>query len=50
MRAVLAYLRGFRELPWGLILVVAVVLAIIVGGFVAAGEIWSRAHDGVYTS
>lgn len=39
----------WREVPWGLILVVAVVLAIIGSGFWAAAEIWTRAHDGVYS-
>jgi len=44
-----ARIAGWRELPWGLILVIAIVLGIIAGGFWSAFEIWSRATDGVYT-
>lgn len=37
-----------REVPWGIIIVALVVLGIIVSGFWAGYEIWSRANDGVY--
>lgn len=40
----------WREVPWGLFIVILIVLAIIGSGFWAAAEIWSRAHDGVYGS
>lgn len=40
-------LFGWREVPWGLIVVVAIVLGIIAGGFWSAFEIYQRAHDGV---
>jgi hypothetical protein len=51
MRALLDRLAGvpWREVPWGLMIVVAVVLAIIGSGFWAAFEIWTRAHDGIVT-
>jgi hypothetical protein len=49
VKALLERLASFpwREVPWGLIVVIAIVLAIIGGGFWAAFEIWARAHDGV---
>lgn len=49
MRALVERVLAFpwREVPWGLLVVLAVVLAIIAGGFWAALEIWTRAHDGM---
>ncbi len=49
MRALIERLAGipWREVPWGLIVVLLIVLAIIGSGFWAAFEIWQRAHDGV---
>lgn len=51
MRETLERVLAFpwREMPWGLIAVILIVLAIIGGGFWSAFEIWSRATDGVYS-
>ena len=46
MRAFIDRIAGipWREVPWGLIVVLLVVAGIILGGFWAAFEIYSRAN------